>query len=80
MGNLTRARILLSMLRRSSSWMGNLTRARILLSTSQEMVKKKIQVREKSGNFTLSQGKFFFKRNEQKLDFFNQFKYFSRFL
>ena len=31
--------------------------------------KKRFKVREKSGNFTLSQGKFIFKRNKQKLDF-----------
>ena len=51
--------------------MSNLAHARILLylSTSQEMVKR-FRVREKSGNFTLSQGKFVFKRNKQKLDFF----------
>ena len=62
------------MSRISSGWMGNLAHARILLylSTSQEMVRKKelFKVREKSGNSTLRQGKFVFKRNKQKLDFF----------
>ena len=62
------------MSRISSGWMGNLAHARILLylSTSQEMVRKKGSPRsgKSQGIFSLSQGKFLFKRTKQKLDFF----------
>ena len=54
--------------------MSNLAHARILLylSTSQEMVRKKGSSRsgESQGIFSLSQGKFVFKRSKQILDFF----------
>ena len=55
------------MLRINPGFIGNLTQVQILLylATIQEMVKKKkgfFKVRERSGNFTQSRGKFLFFR------------------